>query len=145
MRNLIIILGLLIGVTSYAQNDHHERIKSLKVSFLTEELNLTPSEAEKFWPIYNIYDSKMNDLRNRERSLFKQKYGSSGSKNTFSESEANKLIAEYNDILEKRFALESSLMSDLTRKLPASKMMFLPEVEHKFGKKLWEEYRKRKK
>ena len=87
----------------------------------------------------------MNDLRNRERSLFKQKYGSSGSKNTFSEGEANKLIAEYNDILEKRFALESSLMSDLTRKLPASKMMFLPEVEHKFGKKLWEEYRKRKK
>ncbi|MGO4913626.1 hypothetical protein [Leeuwenhoekiella sp. W20_SRS_FM14] len=145
MKNLIVIIGLFIGFATFAQNDRHDRIKALKVSFLTEELELTPAEAEKFWPIYNIYDKKMDDLRNRERALFKQKYGSAGAKNNFSEAEANKLVIEYNDIIEKRYELDSRLMSDLTKKLPASKMVFLPEVEHKFGKKLWEEYRKRKK
>lgn len=145
MKNILLILALALGLTTYAQNDNHERIKALKVSFLTEELELTPAEAEKFWPIYNIYDAKMNSLRDRERNLFKEKYSTSGSKNKFSEADANKLIKEYNDIIEMRYALDSKLMGDLTKKLPASKMVFLPEVEHKFGKKLWEEYRKRNK
>ena len=145
MKNLIILFVLGFSLSLNAQRkDRHEHIKALKVPFLTEELELTPSEAEKFWPIYNVYDNAMNDLRTRERNLFKEKFSESGVKKEFSEAEAKKLMTEYNDIIKRKYQLESELMSDLTQKLPGSKMVFLPEAEHKFGKKLWEEYKKRK-
>ncbi|HAX14306.1 MAG TPA: hypothetical protein DCX87_01735 [Leeuwenhoekiella sp.] len=145
MKNLIIIFVLCLGLSGHAQKkDRHEQIKALRVPFLTEELNLTPAEAEKFWPIYNTYDCKMVDLRSRERALFEEKFFESGSKKNLTEKEANKLMAEYNDIQRSKYEIESQLMTDLTQKLPASKMVFLPEAEHKFGRKLWEEYKKRK-
>ena len=86
----------------------------------------------------------MNDLRIRERALFQEKFSESGSKNNLSEKESEKLMTEYKDIIKRKYQLESELMDDLAKKLPASKMVFLPEAEHKFGKKLWEEYKKRK-
>jgi hypothetical protein len=31
----------------------------MKTTFITTRLRLTPLEAEKFWPIYNMYDSEV--------------------------------------------------------------------------------------
>ena len=31
----------------------HERMKAEKIAYLTEKLELTPQEAERFWPVYN--------------------------------------------------------------------------------------------
>lgn len=145
MKKFISILVLLVCLASYGQNDErHERIKALKVPFITEELELTPAEAEKFWPIYNSYDKRMHDLREREQELFKEKFSRSGSKNKLSESQAQNLIEKYNALQKEKYQTESEMLRDLTQKLPASKMVFLPEVERNFGRKLWEEYKKRK-
>lgn len=35
------------------------RLKSLEIAYLTRELNITPDEAEKFWPVYNKYQEEM--------------------------------------------------------------------------------------
>ncbi|MCC4212407.1 hypothetical protein [Leeuwenhoekiella parthenopeia] len=145
MKKFITILVLLVCLASYSQDgDRHERIKALKVPFITEELELTPSEAEKFWPIYNSYDKRMHDLRERERDLFKEKFSRSGSKNKLSDAQAQTLIEKYNALQKEKYQVESEMLRDLTQKLPASKMVFLPEVERNFGRKLWEEYKKRK-
>ena len=145
MKKLLCIALLCLSFVAHSQKDRHERIKALKVPFLTEKLELTPAEAEKFWPIYNSYDKRMHNLRERERELFQEKFSRSGSKNKLSETQAKNLIADYNSIQKEKYELESALMRDLTAKLPASKMVFLPEVERNFGRKLWEEYKKRKK
>ncbi len=39
-----------------------DKIKSLEVAYITRELDLTPQEAEKFWPVYNKYSKEVNDL-----------------------------------------------------------------------------------
>lgn len=31
----------------------------MKTTFITTRLQLTPEEAEKFWPIYNLYDAEV--------------------------------------------------------------------------------------
>jgi hypothetical protein len=41
----------------------HEKIQALKVAFITQKLHLTPSEAERFWPVYNQYDNEIKQLR----------------------------------------------------------------------------------
>ena len=34
-------------------------IEALKVAFISKELDLTPDEAQKFWPLYNQYSKEM--------------------------------------------------------------------------------------
>lgn len=34
------------------------QLEALKTTFITTRLRLTPQEAEKFWPIYNMYDAE---------------------------------------------------------------------------------------
>ena len=65
----LILLFYCAGFNAYAQeHNKHERIKALKVSFITEKLELSATEAEKFWPIYNTYDSQIHDLRHEEKT-----------------------------------------------------------------------------
>lgn len=34
-------------------------IEALKVAFISKELDLTPDEAQKFWPVYNQYEKEI--------------------------------------------------------------------------------------
>lgn len=141
---VLLIFLFTSGFKTFAQEgDKHERIKALKVSFLTEKLELSSAEAEKFWPIYNTYDSQIHDLRHQEKQVFREKYNRDGVKNKFSESESEKLIKTYNEVRDKRHLLEKQMMYALIKKLPASKIVFLPEVEDDFSRMLFEEYKKR--
>jgi hypothetical protein len=42
-------------------NGWRERVRAEKVAFLTEEIDLTESEAQVFWPIYNEIQKAQRD------------------------------------------------------------------------------------
>src|ERR1041385_3852112 len=44
-----------------------ERVEAFKVGFLTQRLNLTPTEAKAFWPVYNEYEAELEKLRKTRR------------------------------------------------------------------------------
>ncbi|MFC3199001.1 hypothetical protein ACFOET_15360 [Parapedobacter deserti] len=50
-----------IGQESRAQR--FERIEAEKIAFITKELNLTPSEAQRFFPVYNQYYKDISKLK----------------------------------------------------------------------------------
>lgn len=62
---------LLFSVASVtaqeSRAEQFERIESEKIAFITKELNLTPSEAQKFFPVYNEYYKEMSRLRHERR------------------------------------------------------------------------------
>ena len=66
------LLSLFVIFTfffSSAQNGQRsEKIEALKIAFITQRLDLTPTEAEKFWPIYNEYEVEINNLRISNRT-----------------------------------------------------------------------------
>jgi hypothetical protein len=39
-----------------------ERMQSIQVAYLTRDLNLSPQDAEKFWPVYNRYQDEMKTV-----------------------------------------------------------------------------------
>lgn len=43
----------------------HEKIEAARVAFLTNRLNLTTEQAQKFWPVYNEYDARRRAVRRR--------------------------------------------------------------------------------
>lgn len=66
MKKISILIGLLsIMGFAKAQDDNQpddkklQDIEALKVAFISKELNLTPEEAQKFWPVYNQYSKDM--------------------------------------------------------------------------------------
>ena len=44
-----------------------ENIEALKIAFITDKLELTPEEAQKFWPVYNQYADKLVEIRKKRR------------------------------------------------------------------------------
>lgn len=47
------------------RNQRYQQIQSAKIAFFTAELELTPKEAEDFWPLYNEY-WKAREVANRK-------------------------------------------------------------------------------
>src|SRR5690606_15824345 len=86
-------LFLLLSATVHSQENKYEKIKALKTAYITEQLTLTPSEAEKFWPIYNSFDEKYHDLRHQKHEEIYTKLDQGI--DLLSDEEANKLIDKY--------------------------------------------------
>jgi hypothetical protein len=70
----LLFLSTLIGVTSspgYAQQgsdaELRDRIRAAQIAYLSQKLDLTPDEAQKFWPLYNQYTKEV-ELLIAERS-----------------------------------------------------------------------------
>jgi RecA/RadA recombinase len=63
MKTLYILFAFLLVLpfTSLAQTEDGEnitdrkKIQAMEVAYITKELNLSPEEAEKFWPVFNKY------------------------------------------------------------------------------------------
>ncbi|MFL5762699.1 MAG: hypothetical protein ACJ77K_02080 [Bacteroidia bacterium] len=47
--------------------EKRDNIESMKIAYLTKQLDLTPEEAQKFWPVYNQYHDKLQELRKQRR------------------------------------------------------------------------------
>jgi hypothetical protein len=75
MKKYLLILTLLFGCLSmaFAQENQpadeiakQERIRSLYVAYVTQQLQLTPDEAQKFWPVHTQFE---NELRGVNKDL----------------------------------------------------------------------------
>lgn len=70
---IIVICLLFAGSTltgGYAQNpnpDRMDRFNAQKIAFFTQQLHLTPKESQQFWPIYNEYQDKRNQILKEKR------------------------------------------------------------------------------
>jgi hypothetical protein len=60
-RILLFICFALSFMLGVAQNG--ERLEALKIAYITKRLDLSPEEAQKFWPIYNQYAEELKMTR----------------------------------------------------------------------------------
>lgn len=82
MKQYLVTLLLLfiISLSGFSQNreNRFQKIETAKIAFITKKLDLTPQEAQKFFPLYNEYRKEMREIqhKNREdRKDFKQRKG----------------------------------------------------------------------
>ena len=68
MKALVPILFLICTLSLHAQDGEGSRIEALKIAYLTKKLNLSPQEAQRFWPIYNNYASELRQARTEQRN-----------------------------------------------------------------------------
>lgn len=140
------ILLLLLAIFAFGQGTAQKKskrdyIKSLKIAFLTENLDLTTEEAQKFWPVYNNYEERKYTEIYREykgiKHTLKDKEFSA-----VSETEATKILDKLIQIDQDKLELEKALINDLTRIIPATKILYLKKLEDDFNHKLLDKLKK---
>lgn len=145
MKNFVFTLFFMLVAfgSIQAQDDRHERIKAFKTAYLTEELNLTPKEAEKFWPVYNEFDQNMHEAwvnlyKNGKREIKKK-----GGFDALTEKEAATYLQMMVENEKKATELKVGLYKNLEGILSPKKILKLFHAEQEFNKRLLEEYKRK--
>ena len=60
--------GQSAGNNQDSRQEKKERILAQKVAFITQELQLTPEEAQKFWPLYNEFSARKEEYAKARKS-----------------------------------------------------------------------------
>ena len=150
MKRIIFLLGILLlftGQVIKAQNDHDDhqerwkRIRSEKVSFLTDKLNLTPTEAQKFWPVYNQLEDKRWEAQKSRRNL-EQKVQEA--EESLSDKEVIQLTRDYAGNMQKEADLMVKYNEEFLKILPPQKVLKLYQAENEFRMYMIKKYRDRR-
>lgn len=76
MKKILFITAMFLGMlaTTFAQDEEGNgkagggKVEALKIAYLTQKLNLSTEEAQKFWPIYNNYIKEVRLTRATARA-----------------------------------------------------------------------------
>lgn len=140
MKNFLVTVLFLFSsfyMAAQDRSEHREKIKALKTAYITEGLNLTPKEAQQFWPIYNDFDEKRRKLYRRERAEVQNI-------ECMTEEKAASQLKEYVEIERQDYLLKKKYYNDLKKIFSAQRIMQLKKVEDEFNRKMMREYRGRK-
>ncbi len=130
---LFVLLALFSQATlaqgRHGRELHRERFRSMRIAFFTEKLELTPEEAEKFWPLFNEFEKNREELirnsrmRSREFSLQAEE---------LSDQEAEEIINQHIETRKKELQLDIEFHNELKKILPPKKIMQLYITEVQF-------------
>ncbi len=141
MRKALLLLMLLPVVWQLQAQAHggrnHQNIEAMRVSFITTEMQLTPAEAEKFWPIYNEYRDKIREIRRAGTELDKPVMD-------LTEDEARAFIEQRLNMEEDLQRLKREYYLRLREVVSARKLILLERAERKFKERLLREMQKRR-
>lgn len=138
MNKATLILLLLVTTLSFGQRGNREKIKSLKVAFITEKLELSIKEAQQFWPVYNKFEEEREILRRKERIEIREKIKDVS---TLSETEAEKLLTQFTEFNATEEELNRSYLKAMKKVLSAKKTLLLLRSEEEFKRRLLKQYR----
>jgi hypothetical protein len=144
--SLLFLLLLFTAFVSRAQNkpptdDQREKIEAQKVAFITEQLQLTPEEAQKFWPVYNQYNNSKNDLAH---DMFKGGKHFRPNDETMTDKEAADLADNYIRHAQKMLDIQKEYHLKFKEILPPKKLLKLYNVEREFQRMLLKRLGERK-
>jgi len=123
---------------SQAEEDQSRSIESAKIALITERLQLTPAQAEKFWPVYNEFSIQKRDLL---RQQYKEVKASSAA---VSESEAKAILDERAALKKKELALDEKYIPQLIDITSAKQVLSLQAAEREFRRLLLQRIRHKK-
>jgi hypothetical protein len=132
------MLAVMISLSLFAQNqtekqkpteeekqerkeEARERIKAARAAYLTQRLDLTTAEAEKFWPVYREYSEKREAVVAKFRDQSKD------------EKDGKVTMQAYHKGRQELLDLEKSYSDRFLQVLPAQKVIKLSEAEKDFN------------
>lgn len=149
MKKIILLVILaaisLTNVSAQEKKDGNDRddmfakIKAEKISFFTSRLDLTPAEAQAFWPVYNEYEKKRFDIQRQIHEFERMPDDKFAS---LSDPEIEKLTEKYIQSFEDQAKLLREYNTQFLKILPNKKVLLLYRTENAFRAHLIREYKR---
>ncbi|MFN0729110.1 sensor of ECF-type sigma factor [Polaribacter gochangensis] len=140
-----LIFSLLISAQLFSQErGSNQKIKALKVSYITEKLALTSQEASKFWPVYNKFEKERYQLYHVERAEMKKKIDGLGGIDKLTEKQAEAFTKDMLALEKLDYETNVRYQSALKKVISYKKIVKLQMVERDFNRQLFRRYKNRK-
>lgn len=107
-----------------------DRVMSEKIAFLTVELNITPEEAQTFWPVYNKVEKELDQARFEVMKSYKALADAIDANK--SSKEISVLLDKYLQAKTTQDELDSATANTYKTVLPVEKVAKLYVAEEKF-------------
>ena len=146
MKKIVLFLAVFFSLLLQAQppksKEKKEKIKAIKTAYISTELNLTPEEATKFWPIYHAFEDKQHEIKQEKwkRNLD----ANDSSLNELSTKEASALLQKVVHTEEATYLERKKFVQNLKEFLPPIKILKLLKAEASFNRKLLQQFRNKK-
>jgi hypothetical protein len=138
---IFVLIVFFCGISVFAQSSK-EKIKSLKVAFITKELALTSAEAEKFWPFFNTYEDRQFEIRFKKIKEIKKKMDKPGV-DKLTEKEATALLTQLEEAEQELADNRKKLIANLKTVISPIKILKLKKAEDDFNHKLLRQYKQK--
>lgn len=141
MKKIIMVMLLVFsGTLLTAQSKEAlEKIESARIALITERLELTPEQAEKFWPLYREYSEKRKELR-QEFMDARQ----SVDRKDMTEEESKMLLNKGLELKERQLNIDRTYAERLTRVISTQQLLQLRKAEDDFRRMLLERLERRR-
>ncbi|MBN3034964.1 MAG: hypothetical protein JW861_05215 [Bacteroidales bacterium] len=137
MAGLLVIMMTAATATAQRPGVHFhekmEQIRAHKVAFITDRLNLTPGEAQAFWPLYNDFEAKRDEMV----ASFREKFDYTPEDVAeMADDKALEFVNAYLDHEQHLLDLRKDLHNQLKEVMPPKKILMLIGAEKEFKREL---------
>lgn len=148
MKKILFLFGMifLMAISSYAQPPKPEgrfdqdQFKANKIAFLSQAMDLTPTEAEKFWPLYNQLENERNRIF-EERIKLDEKIMKA---ENLSEREYATLSRKVTSLFKEESEYMTKYNEEFLKILPAKKVVGLYRAEYQFRQNMLRQFRNKR-
>lgn len=146
MKKQIWLVLLLMGCAGAAfsqpgRMQRREHMESMKVGFITQKLDLTTEEAQKFWPVYNRFNDEMEKNRKAFRGRMMEELGNMEG---MSDAEADKALNEMITFRSAEAETIRKYVGEFKKVLPPQKVVKLFVAEEQFKRELLRKLREQR-
>lgn len=131
----LLIFTVLLSLHGFAQGNagKKEALEAMKVAFITQKLNLTPEEAQVFWPIYNQYETELDALRKKRKD---EKMSAMDDASKISDKEIEKLVDGEIIFRQQELDVIKKYHAQFKKILPVKKVALLYKAQEDYKKEL---------
>lgn len=142
---ILIVVAATTNLMAQPDDDKHknrwEQFRAEKIAFLTSELELTPAEAQKFWPVYNQLEKERWEAQKHRRELEEEVRDA---EETMSDRKIVQLTRDYAGSMKKEADMLVEYNEKFLEILPPSKVLKLYKAENEFRFQMIKKFRDRK-
>ncbi|MBQ7773772.1 MAG: hypothetical protein IJ383_06875 [Bacteroidales bacterium] len=119
-----------------------EEMQSQKIAFFTQELNLSPEEAQMFWPVYNAANKELHSARKEINGCLKELHNALNSETPASDSQIKSLMDKYLKACQAEIDVQAETFEDLSKVVPVHKAAKTFSLEERFRVMMIKQLRK---
>lgn len=132
----IIIALLTLATAVQAQPGRRmERVRAIKVAYITDKLELTTEQSAKFWPIYNRFEDERYDIVRQYRR---------GNVGDPAIDESLRSVDDDIEMQEKMLALRKKYKDEFLKVITPKQLAALIDAEREFKRMLLQQLKERR-